>query len=123
MNALQKLPDEGALVGLLSIREQQAYKPVKFDAYMGTAGNFTVVLIEKGKERFIGVAKRNPGDKDNGSTGLQIAGTRAYRAMRGFAQDSQGYSRQRPVSKKEAKMAAIRDILVNSYDKHANLSD
>lgn len=74
-------------------------------AFYGYAGNFTVVLLERsiGPGKFIGVAKRNPVDIYKGEVALDIACVRALRALNN---EDPGYERQRPVSKREAKMAS-----------------
>jgi hypothetical protein len=106
MSALKKVPNMEAFVGLLPKREEPK-KGLKFEAWFGTAGNFTFVLIVKGTDKFIGVSKRNPDDNDALDTGLQIAAVRAYRSMCGYPDIDAGYSRQRPVSKREAKFDSV----------------
>lgn len=79
--------------------------PADFDAYVEHVGNFTVVLIV-GKNFYawaVGVSKRNPCDKDSFDIGISIAAIRALKTFRG---KDPGYSRQRPVSKKDAKVAS-----------------
>jgi hypothetical protein len=43
-------------------------------------GNFTEVVIQHGKELYVGTAKRMPRDKFDGRIGLDIAITRAIRS-------------------------------------------
>lgn len=113
-NSLAKLPDEGNIYSCLPARYQKSWKPAKFDAYFGVLGNYTVVVIEKGKERFVGIAKRNPVDKLNPSAGLCIAATRAYKAMIGATDEEIGYLRQRPTSKREAHYSAALALIENA---------
>ena len=114
-NALAKLPDEGNIYSCLPERYQKNWKSgLKFDAFYGAIGNFTIVIIEKGKERFVGIAKRNPDDRENPSVGLCIAATRAYKALIGIDEEDAGYCRQRPVSKREARINAAMALIENA---------
>lgn len=106
MCKLSKISDS-IFLSFVPQRDHVAEKSGKFDAWSGTAGNFSFVLIERGKDKFVGVSKRNPEDKQSPSTGMGIAATRAYRAMCGVGDLDCGYSRQRPVTKKQAKEASI----------------
>jgi hypothetical protein len=121
MSALVKLSREG-LLALIPSRERVGLPvPNKLTAYFGSAGNFTFVLIETAGEKFIGVTKRNPVDKLAGPTGLEIAAVRAYRTMIGLSDEEAGYCRQRPVTKKEAKRAAARALIANSFNRDGDI--
>jgi hypothetical protein len=74
-----------------------------FTAFKETLGNFTIVVVKVDKGMFAGVSKRNPVDVDANGTGLRIAAVRAWRSMWG---EDPGYLRQRPVSKRDAKLAS-----------------
>jgi hypothetical protein len=107
--------DRAAFIGCLPVRERP--KDVKSDykvfSDMSDLGNFSVVVIQTKSGLFAGVSKRNPTDKPS-ETGVCVAAVRAWRS---FQDKDPGYNRQRPVSKKEAKYASIRDILVSKYEK------
>lgn len=118
MSALKRIQKEGDLIALLPARERNGKgRPCKFEAWTGTAGNFTFVLIENQGGKYIGVSKRNPVDKDAGTTGLQIAVVRAYRSMKGLPDEDVGYCRQRPVTRKQARVASARDLILNAYER------
>jgi hypothetical protein len=106
--------DKATFAGCLPARECTDALNKGFKVFADSElGNFTVVVIQAKDGLFAGVSKRNPSDKPS-ETGVCVASVRAWRSFQG--RDS-GYNRQRPVSKKEAKLAAIRDILTNAYDR------
>jgi hypothetical protein len=105
--------DKATFAGCLPVREVTETINKNFKVFADSElGNFTVVVIQAKDGLFAGVSKRNPGDKPS-EAGVCIAAVRAWRSYQG--RDS-GYNRQRPVSKKEAKRAAVRDILVLHYE-------
>lgn len=74
-----------------------------FEVFHGEFGNFNVVVIQTKGGLFAGVAKRNPSDKPS-EAGECIAAVRAWRDYQG---KDGGYSRQRPVTKAEAKRISL----------------
>lgn len=78
-------------------------------------GNFSVVVIRsRTGHLFAGVSKRNPCDRRS-EVGLCVAAVRALRALQGR---DPGYCRQRPVSKREAKMISAHDRVINALDRN-----
>ena len=92
---------KSSFLGYLPERDRNA-PDSKFIAFGGHLGNFTVVIIRANQSVYAGVSKRNPSDKPS-DAGLRIAAARAWRSYRGI---ETGYSRQRPVTKAEAKRAS-----------------
>jgi hypothetical protein len=85
-------------------RESNFSAPTGFDVFTEDCGNFTVVVVSsKNLGMAVGVAKRNPSDIPS-EAGFCIA---AVRAWRDFSGKDPGYSRQRPVSKREAKLISV----------------
>ena len=115
MSALQKIPNIRAFFDILPERERPLTKMTKkFNAYMGDGGNFTFVLIVSNGKYYIGATKRNPIDKEAGNVGLRVAAIRAFRDMNG---EDPGYNRQRPESKKAAKMASNYAFVDKVFDR------
>jgi hypothetical protein len=71
------------------------------------------ILLTKDGKAYAGVSKRNPIDGPRIETGLDIACTRAYLAITGA---EPGYNRQRPVSKRAAKLASNTACLEALFD-------
>jgi hypothetical protein len=102
--------DKPTFAGCLPERECDDFLNKNFKVYAdANLGNFSVVVIQAREGMFAGVSKRNPTDKPS-DAGVCIAAIRAWRAYRG---NVPGYQRQRPVSKRESKYAALRAFLLN----------
>lgn len=75
-----------------------------FKVFYEDQGNFSVVVIQtKTGSLYAGISKRNPADKPS-EAGMCIAAVRAWRSYQG---KSQGYGRQRPVTRKQARKASV----------------
>jgi hypothetical protein len=75
-----------------------------FKVFANALGNFTVCILQTKKGMLAaGVSKRNPCDRSN-STGFGVAAVRAWRDYQG---KDPGYSRQHPVSRKQAIRIAV----------------
>jgi len=108
-------------IKLIPERDRSLFSNVDkdFNVYCSKEGNFCVVLMEACQRtlKYVGVAKRNPCDKDCSDTGMRIA---AIRALKLFVGKDPGYSRQRPVSKKGARVASRVAYMDKVFDKLAN---
>lgn len=105
---LEKLSKD-VFVALLPERERDLARVSTHETFSEFLGNFTVVVIRGTFNSWAGVSKRNPIDSDN-CAGLRIA---AVRAWRNRVERDPGYSRQRLVTKREAKRASMNDIIDN----------
>lgn len=106
-------------INILPERERRGFLDIGFKAYVEKVGNFTVVAINQAGRMYCGVSKRNPTDLES-DTGERVASVRAFRAMRG---QDQGYNRQRPVSKRDARRAAARDMVRNALERDRDFLD
>lgn len=102
---LRPLPKEEFL-RLLAERDRPPAIGKAVMIFHGVHGNFTIIEIDDGMHRYIGVTKRMPTDKD-GQTGMIVAATRAWKDYIG---EDPGYCRPHTTSAKSQRRILNREF-------------